>query len=708
MATAAIPPVFRFPPGFNPLDNNHRYDGRPAAKPSQKKLRQNSRSKTPNRPFVDDGWTDIDTIGDEIDGTAPGPKTEPEAESVPTPTIERAQALGLLYSDGETDGEDGIRPQHGREHGRSRVSGPPGAQCAELGDGNSNRPPSTNGSSQEHPVIIADDSESEDYPTLSEGSVSDGHDLEEAEATVTQGSIALEQTHSGRLASVQFAGEASSSGTGNSNQPDTHDIILEADRGLASSGRNRVGNADDGRIDGVTDSQAHSSGHENRLTAVEMIGDALAAPKHTHGDDRITSDQRFAENNKRKRYHAADIDDLGGQTLDAALEPPLEDQIFNAQAAAAYTHPPLNCDPLSPQNGADSTSEDQNDCDGEDDDANNEDDERAVSTVLLDEPSSPRLSLCRGSEASLNKGGNGSHSLNMNHSSGNHAGEDDVPVDEDSGGNKDVTGCPEMVATAQPSSSSCLSPHQNQAAGPADDVITYLDDKNRHAKRKRSSSTRETATQSTRKRGYSRVAPEEASRPPLKRRSRARPCTGDIPISNLPAIAQVDRNEIGEATVEAQLTLTDVRFQGLPNVGDIAFLTAYIRGVRLFPTLSPIQLGTLLRDILDDTQSPFDITTRSLTEDLTFLRCFVSQSRRVAAPPGSQTAMRSNDIRRKIGNTRAVELHDDEHYASDSDEYLEGDAEPSQSTKQGEAMALDRKSITEKPWGCVYALARVI
>ncbi|KAJ9644100.1 hypothetical protein H2199_003968 [Coniosporium tulheliwenetii] len=413
---------------------------------------------------------------------------------------------------------------------------------------------------------------------------------------------------------------------------------------------------------------------------VENLNDNLAAEDQSYRIQERRLRSTTAEDPYKPDYVSFKLDGfVHASRGNCDSSPPAE---LRPPPTATYIHSPLNCDPSLPQNGADSISGEQNDCDGDDDDANSEDDEQAVSTVLRNESSPPRPSLCRDSEASLNKGGNGSHSPNIYHSSNNHAGEDDVGVDEDSGGNKGVTGCPKLVAAAQPSSTSCHSSHQNQAAELADDVITYLDDKNEHAKRKRSSSTRETATRSTRKRGYSRVAPEEASRPPLKRRFRARPCTRDTPISHLPAIAQVDRNEIDEATAEAQLTLTDVNFQGLPNVGDIAFLTAYIRGVRLFPTLSPTQLSTLLRDVLGDAQSAFDITTRSLTEDLTFLQCFVSQSRRVEAPPGSQTATRSNDIRRKVGNTRAVELHEDEHHASDSDEYLEGDAEPSQSTKR--------------------------
>ncbi|KAJ9634553.1 hypothetical protein H2199_008836 [Coniosporium tulheliwenetii] len=314
MATTAITSTFRVPPGFNLLDNNHFYNGPPAAKPSQKKHFRKSRSNTLNRPFLDHGWTDIDTIIDEIDGTVLGPNAELGAESVLTPTTKRAKTFGLLYSDGETDSEDDVHAQHEREGGRPRDSGSPRAQGEDLGDGNLNRPLSTNGSSQEDPVMIADDTEPEDYPTSPEGS------------------IELDQDRSGRLESVQSADKASTSDTGDGNQPETHDTISEADRALASSEPNRVGSADDGMIDSVTDNQAHSSCHENRSTAVEMIDDTLAAPKHTHGDDRITSDRSSTENNKRKRCQTADTDDLGSQTPDTALERPLEDQLFNAQA----------------------------------------------------------------------------------------------------------------------------------------------------------------------------------------------------------------------------------------------------------------------------------------------------------------------------------------------------------------------------------------
>ncbi|KAJ9644107.1 hypothetical protein H2199_003975 [Coniosporium tulheliwenetii] len=333
MATTAMTSAFRVPPGFNLLDNNHFYNGPPAAKPFQKKHVRKSRSNTLSRPFLDHGWTDIDIIIDEIDGTVLGPNVEPEAESVLTPTTKRAKTFGLLYSDGETDSEDDVRAQHEWEGGRPRDSGSPRAQGEELGDGNStllHRPTAV--VKVKDPVMIADDTEPEAYPTSPEGLVSHGHDLEGTEAAVAQGSIELDQDRSGRLESVQSADKASTSDTGDGNQPETHDTISEADRGLASSEPNRVGSTDDWMIDSVTDSQAHSSGHENRLTAVEMIGDALAAPKHTHGDDRITSDQSSTENNKRKRCQTADTDDLGSQTPDTALERPLEDRLFNAQA----------------------------------------------------------------------------------------------------------------------------------------------------------------------------------------------------------------------------------------------------------------------------------------------------------------------------------------------------------------------------------------
>ncbi|KAJ9641104.1 hypothetical protein H2199_005772 [Coniosporium tulheliwenetii] len=284
--------VFRVPPGFNLLDNNHFYDGPPAAKPSQKKFRRKSRSKTPNRPFLDHGWTDIDSIVDEVDGTVLGPNAEPEpeAESVLTPTMKTAQTFGLLYS--------------------------------------------------EDPVIIADDPDSEDYPTSPEGWVSDGHDLEGTEVAVIQGSIELDQDPSGRLEFVQSANTASTSDIGDGNQPEAHDIIPEADRGLLSSRPNRVGGADEGRIDGAADSQAHSSGHEDRSTAAEMMGGALAAPKQTHRDDGITSDQPSLENNKRKRCQTADTDDLGSQTPDTATKRPLDDQLFNAQPEKQQTPRP--------------------------------------------------------------------------------------------------------------------------------------------------------------------------------------------------------------------------------------------------------------------------------------------------------------------------------------------------------------------------------
>ncbi len=98
MAATAMTSAFRVPPGFNLLDNNHFYDGPPAAKLSQKKHLRRSRSNSLNRPFLDHGWTDIDTMLDEVDGAVLGPDAEPEAESALTPTMKRAKTLGLLYS----------------------------------------------------------------------------------------------------------------------------------------------------------------------------------------------------------------------------------------------------------------------------------------------------------------------------------------------------------------------------------------------------------------------------------------------------------------------------------------------------------------------------------------------------------------------------------------------------------------------------------
>ncbi len=68
-----------------------------------------------------------------------------------------------------------------------------------------------------------------------------------------------------------------------------------------SSRPNRVSSADVGMIDGVADGQAHSSGHENQSTAIEMMDCAPVAPERTYRDDQITSDRLSLEKNKRKR-----------------------------------------------------------------------------------------------------------------------------------------------------------------------------------------------------------------------------------------------------------------------------------------------------------------------------------------------------------------------------------------------------------------------
>ncbi|KAJ9668133.1 hypothetical protein H2201_001562 [Coniosporium apollinis] len=429
-------------------------------------------------------------------------------------------------------------------------------------------------------------------------------------------------------------------------------------------------------------------------------------------DDLAGGDQSHAIREER-------LQSIAARDLNKADGDPFELQDFiNASLGNHNSSPPAELQPLPAatynrsllkpdfdylplQNGADPISGAQDASDGNNDGNNCEDGGQAVSTILWNKSSPLSLGSYRDSELLLDNGEHSSHSSNVSGLSDGHAEDKDAGINEDRAGNRPNAHCPTLVAAAQPSCSNDLSPkHQDRAADPAGDVTTQSNDKDEQAKLLSSAPaslpTGGAASWSTRKRGYSKSALVEAedSPTPPKRRRRGRPRIRGIvashpsaPLpSSLPALAtpaQIELDRVDEAAAEAQPTITDVNFHELSeDMENVAFLTACIRGVCPLPTLSHAQLSTLLRGILGDAQLPFELTTRQLTEDLAFLECFVVQCRGVEAPPENGTLIRSNGVRRKVGNVRAVELHDDEHYAGDDDENSGGDAEASQCAKR--------------------------
>ncbi|KAJ9649804.1 hypothetical protein H2199_000583 [Coniosporium tulheliwenetii] len=327
------------------------------------------------------------------------------------------------------------------------------------------------------------------------------------------------------------------------------------------------------------------------------------------------------------------------------------------------------------------------DIDGNDDDNIGEDDRQAESTVLRNKSSPPRPGFYRDSGPSTDNSENGTRGPHVDNLGNGHAGDDDVGINEDRGGNRPDTHCPISVVAAQPGCSDHLSPkHQGRAAD-----LAQSNNKDEHE-----AELSQVRSGGCRSFSYASQAPSQG-RPRMRGLPASHPSAPLL--SSLPALAapaQIEIDRVDEAAAEAQPTITDVNFHELSkDMEDVAFLTACVRGVRLLPKLSPARLSTLLRGILGDAQLPFGLTTRQLTEDLAFLECFVVQCRGVEAPPENGTMVRPNGVGRKIGNVRAVELHDDEHYAGDDGGNSEGDAEPSQSAK--------RRSWSEEEEKCLLA-----
>ncbi|KAK4996212.1 hypothetical protein LTR66_004133 [Elasticomyces elasticus] len=106
---------------------------------------------------TDSTWNHIDQIVDDVDGATLEPSLEPECEGVLTPTMKIAETLGLLYSGDEFDGENSTGSDFEWESDRSEHNKFPKDSGTGRGDGNSNRPASTEGSDPDHPVIIEDD-----------------------------------------------------------------------------------------------------------------------------------------------------------------------------------------------------------------------------------------------------------------------------------------------------------------------------------------------------------------------------------------------------------------------------------------------------------------------------------------------------------------------------------------------------------------------